>query len=198
MGHSNAGSQTGVRTLLRNLHMIRTLVERQLEEQPLREVVKGHLTTSQMGVLRLVGDGGPDAGRKTGRDWLISEISRSLEVSFPAASQAVRRLQDDGWLSVRPDREDSRRRRVRLTARGRKAVRHYEEVKESTLADLVRSARPGSLRGWNTALEEILAGLLGSSSEPPCLRCGMYAEGSCVAHRAGLECPLRGPAAPAS
>jgi DNA-binding MarR family transcriptional regulator len=197
MGHSNAGSGTGVRTLLRNLHMIRTLVERQLEEQPLQEAVKGRLTSSQMGVLRLVGAGAA-AGRKSGRDWLISEISRSLEVSFPAASQAVRRLQDDGWLSVRPDAEDSRRRRVRLTARGRKAVRRYEEVKEQLLSELLRTARPGSLRGWNAALEEILAGLLGSSEEPPCLHCGMYAEGSCVAHRAGFECPLRDPGSPAS
>ena len=179
-------------TLVRNLHMVSTLVQRLLVDEPLSRTVGDRLSFSQLNLLKLVGGRSPESSGGRQRPWLVSQLAKSLGVSAPAASQSISHLQEQGWLLVKRDREDARRRRVTLTAKARRAIDKYEGSKRSLLDQALKGTKPAEVGRWARTLGSLVSCLLHASDEPPCLMCGMYDEGSCVANQQGTECPVRG------
>jgi DNA-binding MarR family transcriptional regulator len=63
-------------------------------------------------------------------DWTISSLAEHLEMQPPGISKMVSQLESKGWLAIRPDMEDRRKRIITITSEG-------IEKRECTLAAMV-------------------------------------------------------------
>lgn len=65
-----------------------------------------------------------------------SELAESMQITKQSINDLLRRLEQTGYLELRPDPDDKRARLVRLTARGKKlddAIRRHAQSAESVL-----------------------------------------------------------------
>lgn len=58
---------------------------------------------------------------RTGEETSLSRLARAMEVTKGAMTNTISRLDDKGYLSIRPDPEDGRGKLARLTPAGRAA-----------------------------------------------------------------------------
>jgi DNA-binding MarR family transcriptional regulator len=170
--------------LLRNLHLLRTLVVATLEEGGMP--AEHGITVVQMSVLRLV-----EARR--GTPTALGEIARRLEVSVPAASKAIARLVASGHLRAREDRADARRMHVDVTDAGKNAIRSYESARVRLADAVVARAGAAAAERWIRTTEELVRALLeaGRRGALPCLQCGLLSPSNCAADQYGAGCPVR-------
>jgi hypothetical protein len=98
-------------------------------------------------VFRVLGDG----------DRSLSELAGLLGMTLPGAGKIVDEMEARGYLERRPDASDRRVKRLRLSARGRaalKAARAFHRRFERRLAD-------------GPALRAALAGIAGDAGDGP-------------------------------
>lgn len=179
--------------LSRNLHMLRTLVGSNLEEKLLRRAGQDGLTMTQLNALRLIS---ANPKMHENRDFLmVGDIAERLQVSYPATSKILARLERMGCIEIERLEDDRRGRAVKVSAKGKRALRRYQSEEKRSLKRLLAARDPGVVEKWNTALEELLAllHLLGTPKSSACLRCGSYQPESCVLEEAGHSCPAREP-----
>jgi DNA-binding MarR family transcriptional regulator len=180
----SAGPPTASERLLRNLHLLRVLVEATLEEGGLPS---GHgITVVQMKLLRLLAARG-------GAPTTLGVVARKLQVSVPAASKAIARLVASGHVVARDDRADARRLHIDVTAAGEDAIRRYEAARARRAeAILERAGAAGGAR-WIESLEGLVSALVevGRRDDLPCLQCGLQSPPTCAAEQGGSRCPVR-------
>ena len=58
----------------------------------------------------------------------ITQIAGTLSLSQPATTQMITRMLDRGYLDVSPDRQDSRRKNVSLSARAKRSLPRFHRI----------------------------------------------------------------------
>ena len=86
----------------------------------------------------------------------VSALAAALRYSPSRLSHALRRLEADGWVARRPDPEDGRAQRVRLTAEGQARIeviapKHVVEVRQRVF-DQLTTAQVDALGAISDAL----------------------------------------------
>ncbi|HEX7133435.1 MAG TPA: MarR family transcriptional regulator [Iamia sp.] len=86
----------------------------------------------------------------------ISALAAALRYSPSRLSHALRRLEHDGWVARRPDPDDGRAQRVRLTAEGQARIetiapKHVVEVRQRVF-DQLTAAQVDELAAISDAL----------------------------------------------
>lgn len=89
----------------------------------------------------------------------VSELAAALRYSPSRLSHALRRLEGDGWVARRPDPDDGRAQRVRLTEEGQARIdviapKHVVEVRRRVFDQLT----PAQLDQLAAISEALLAG----------------------------------------
>jgi len=135
-------------TWLRNLHVLRVMVSEVLEGQCHLPDHDASLTYSQVNLLKLVKRGCDEE-----EGWSLRKLAGYMQVSLPAVSKAIGRLTPQGYLELKSDSKDGRKRRVRITERGLEALAGFEHCREDRLSTLLGLGADGKLEGWNEALE---------------------------------------------
>ncbi len=77
---------------------------------------------------------------QTSRHASPSEIAESLNLSQPAATKMIHRMAAKGYLEVVQETADARRKRVRLSPRGRRRMARFEQIwaaGEATIRDIL-------------------------------------------------------------
>lgn len=119
----------------------------------------------------------------------VARVADSLNVSRPAATQAVDRLVQRGLVRRRADAGDRRRLRLVLTPRGEALVRYLMRSRERQLEDIVARMpvhhRDALARGIDAFLVAALDNL--SLVQAACLRCGSDHDEECPVNRASLQ-----------
>lgn len=72
----------------------------------------------------------------------VIELRRKLGLDSGYLSRLLRQLESEDLVTVTPDPEDRRRRRVRLTARGARTQRTLEERSQQLAADIIEPLSP--------------------------------------------------------
>ena len=178
-----------VTRLARNLHMLRTLVGSNLEEKLLRNASHDGLTITQLNALRLIS---ANPRMHENRAFLmVGDIAERLQISYPATSKILARLLRMGCVEIEKLEDDRRGRAVKISSRGKQALRRFQSEERRSLTRLLARRDPEVVEKWNAALEELLAllHLLGTPKANSCLRCGSYHPTSCVLEEAGHRCP---------
>ncbi len=167
--------------------MMTRIVTRILENEHVAAASGGMLTFPQLTVLKFVAAGTPNGPCRVG------DLARHLQVSFPGASQAVRRLARGGWVRTVRDRTDTRQMFLQLTPKARAAIRRHESSKDRLVGRVLADTDQATMQGWNDALEGLIGRLLlrGPSANFLCLGCGIYPGPDCVAERHGARCPVQ-------
>lgn len=88
-----------------------------------------------LGEARLLYEIGPDGA-------LVSELRDRLDLDSGYASRLLRRLEDDGMVTVSPDEADGRRRMVRLTGAGATEWRAVDELSTGQIAQITGRLGP--------------------------------------------------------
>jgi len=150
------------------------VVERQLLDQ-----VGGHITASQIKLLKLVAmtDG-----------YTLGDVAAFLEVSSPSASKAVDRMVRQSLLLRTEDPDDRRLIHLSLTILGRRLLNAYEAARIQTLETIFDGFAAEDLQRTAEFLDRISAGII-DHTEGLCLNCGAYFRENCrVRQLAGRKC----------
>ncbi|MEM9796330.1 MAG: MarR family winged helix-turn-helix transcriptional regulator [Pseudomonadota bacterium] len=86
-----------------------------------------------------------------------SEIARGRRVSKQAAQEQVQRLVARGYLTIAPDPEDGRAKRVSLTAKGEALMRDFVGVKRKLHQQVMDLLGPQDTRHLRLVLQRITA-----------------------------------------
>ena len=174
--------------LLRNLHMLGSVVDTVIEQRYLPAAAGDQLSFQQLNLLKMIATLQPARDRDAA--WRIGDIARYLDISFPAASQTVHRLARQGWLELKRSADDQRSQHVSLTPKGSRAVAEYEKRQTECMLELIDGE---NVDQWNQTLETLLGRLLRTTTteSSSCLRCGMYSGSACLAEQNGRACPVR-------
>jgi DNA-binding MarR family transcriptional regulator len=177
--------------LARNLHMLRTLVGSNLEEKLLRSAGHDGLTITQLNALRLISANPKMHENRT--FLMVGDIAERLQVSYPATSKILARLERMGCIEVEKLEDDRRGRAVKISTKGKQALKSFQTEERRSLKRLLAERDPEVVERWNTLLEELLAllHLMGSPKANSCLRCGSYHPSSCVLEKTGHRCPAQ-------
>ena len=89
----------------------------------------------------------------------IDFLARVLQISHPATVRLVNRLETEGLVERRPDREDARSRSLRLTRAGRRAAVAAAKKRLDVLEDVVATLTATERRQLEPVLEKLLAAL---------------------------------------
>jgi DNA-binding MarR family transcriptional regulator len=175
--------------LARNLHMLRTLVGTNLEERSLRTASPEGLTLAQLNALRLIS--ARPGTRKSRTHLMVGDIVGRLQVSYPATSKMLARLERMGFIEIERLEDDRRGRAVKISSKGKLALRRFRSEERRSLRRLLSRQDPGVVERWNSTLEELLVllHLLGAPKAASCLRCGSYHPERCVLEQKGHRCP---------
>ena len=165
---------------LNSVSVFASTLTRMLEEQ-LERAAPGSeaLTLSQLRLLTLL---------TRGEGMRLGEVAQYLCVSDAAASRAVDRLVQRGWVSRRESREDRRAVRLAATRAGRGLLLEYHASANEALAETlagVETQRLGAASELLDALTEGLLTRLEDEGEGPCFGCNLFPRRGCVLRRAG-------------
>ncbi|MDF1800544.1 MAG: winged helix DNA-binding protein [Planctomycetota bacterium] len=142
-------------TWLTNLHVLRVMVSEVLEGNcPLPEL-DSSLTYSQVNLLKLV-----QRGCDEEQGWSLRKLARYMQVSLPAVSKNIGRLTPLGFLEVKSDSQDGRKRRVRITERGVQALASFEQCCAERMGMLMGFGAGSKLDEWNASLETMVEVLM--------------------------------------
>jgi DNA-binding MarR family transcriptional regulator len=169
--------------------MLRTLVGSNLEEKSLRNASQDGLTLTQLNALRLISANPRMHENRT--HLMVGDIAERLQVSYPATSKILARLEKMGFIEIQKLEDDRRGRAVMISSKGKQALRRFQSEERRCLKRLLAKRDPEVVERWNSTLEELLAllYLLGTPKAASCLRCGSYHPAFCVLGEKGHRCP---------
>jgi DNA-binding MarR family transcriptional regulator len=169
--------------LLGIAHLFSSSVSGIMEAKLLSEATHGHVSPSQLKILKLLNL----AGARN-----VSDVAVFLGVSDAAASKSVDRLVRCRYLRRTEAQSDRRRSELSLTTAGQKLLDLYENAKKRKLVNVFRDFAHDDLRSGAELLERLTKGIVNHSGDSPdiCLQCGIYLQKRClVQEAAGVECP---------
>jgi DNA-binding MarR family transcriptional regulator len=170
--------------LLRDTHLLASLVRSVFEEGFLREACGGRVTFTQLSILRMLGSPGRHH---------IGDVAHFLDVSYAAASKLVDRMKARKLLRGTPYAGDRRAETLEPTAAGLGLVARYDRLKLARVRAKLKGTPLSELTALSGALERLLALFVeGSDREKrACLRCDAFYTAGCVLGTAAGECPYR-------
>ncbi|MGB6853341.1 MAG: MarR family winged helix-turn-helix transcriptional regulator [Thermoanaerobaculia bacterium] len=180
--------------LLRYSHIFASVVREILEIKLLNEVCPNSLTLSQFHLLKLISLNGKHQ---------VGQIADFLGVSPPAATKNIDKLQGLGLVFRRQSKGDRRATLLTSSAKGRRLVEKYENLKAERLAPVLKAFNAEELDQLAHLLERFSLVLIHAedSGEGLCFRCSAYFEDECPVTHLREGCPyqkVRGPRVPAT
>jgi DNA-binding MarR family transcriptional regulator len=153
-----------------------------LEVKFLDEVSPEALTLSQLHLLQLIALNGTHQ---------VGQAAEFLGVSPPAATKNIDKLERLGLVHRVPSDDDRRATLLESSARGRKLVESYEELKKKRLAPVLEAFEEKEIDQLTDLLERFSLLLIGREDEESdlCLRCAAHFDDHCPISRIGAGCP---------
>lgn len=190
-GEASGGGLEGELRLVRYSHIFASAVREVLELRLLREVSSWPLTLSQFHLLKLMTFDGQHQ---------VSEAADFLGVSRPAATKNIDKLERIGLLARAQSAGDRRATLLSVTAKGRRLVQRYEQLKAERLTPVLAAFEPQEIARLASLLERLSVALLDldRTDDGFCLRCAAYLEEGCPVGELRGGCPYRGLLARAS
>jgi DNA-binding MarR family transcriptional regulator len=170
--------------LLRYSHIFASLVREILEVKFLREISPHPLTLSQFRLLKVITlNGHHQAG----------EMANVLGVSPPAITKIIDKLEQEGLITRVPSKGDRRATLVSPSAKGRRLVQKYEDLKTDRLGPVFQEFSSEELDGLTQLLKRFSLGLIQQedASGGLCLRCAAYCEEGCPVGVIRGGCPYQ-------
>jgi DNA-binding MarR family transcriptional regulator len=171
--------------LVRFSHIFASAVREILELKFLRETAPWRLTLLQFHLLKLISLNGQRQ---------VGELAHCLGVTPPAATKNIDKLERLGLAVRTPCTGDRRATLLSASAKGRRLVRKYEDVKAARLVSALKGFQPEDIERFSDLLERFSVSLLSleQSEREFCLRCAAYIENSCpVGQIRGGCCPYQ-------
>ena len=191
-GASSSGSgpvdessgQSRLFRLMRFSHVFASTVHEVLELKFLRETTPSPLTLLQFHLLKLISLNGRHH---------VGEVADFLGVSPPAATTNIDKLERLGLVARSPSPGDRRATLLSSSAKGRRLVRKYEDLKANRLAPVLGAFSPGEIDQLAGLLERFALLLIKqeASGKGLCLRCAAYCEDNCSVGRIRGGCPYQ-------
>jgi len=168
--------------LVRSSHLFAAVVRDVLEAGALRDVCSLPLTVSQFLLLKLMSLDG---------EHHVGEAAGFLGVSAAAATKNIDKLERLGLVARSPSSGDRRATLLSVSAKGRRLVERYEEVKARRLEAVLTTLEDVEKNELARSLEQFSASLLGlrAPASGPCLLCAAYLERGCEVGRMRGGCP---------
>lgn len=88
---------------------------------------------------------------------VVTELLGILKITKQSLSRVLGQLVDEGYISQETDSVDRRKRRLRLTAKGRAMEQRLTERQSRLLAEAFRAAGAEAVAGFRAVLRGILA-----------------------------------------
>jgi len=173
---------------LKNLHVLKVMVREVLEgECPLPDH-DNQMTFSQVNLIKLI-----QRGCDEEEGWSLRKLSRYMQVSLPAVSKAIGRLTPQGYLALKGDTKDGRKRRVTVTQRGLEALESFKHCREERLKSLLSMGATGNIETWNEGLEDMVGLMirLCRGGHVPGLACDCPDEAAHSHEKHAPGCPVR-------
>lgn len=170
--------------LLRYSHIFASVVREILEIKLLNEVCPSSLTLSQFHLLKLISLDGKHQ---------VGQVADFLGVSPPAATKNVDKLEGLGLVFRRQSKGDRRATLLSSSAKGRRLVEKYENLKAERLAPVLAAFNADELDQLAHLLERFSLVLLHAedSAEGLCFRCSAYFEEQCPVTHLRDGCPYQ-------
>lgn len=170
--------------LLRYSHIFASVVREILEIKLLNEVSPSSLTLSQFHLLKLISLNGQHQ---------IGQVADFLGVSPPAATKNIDKLQGLGLVYRKQSKGDRRATLLASSAKGRRLVEKYENLKAERLTPVLRAFSTDELDQLARLLERFSLVLLNAedSGEGLCFRCSAYFEENCPVTHLREGCPYQ-------
>jgi len=170
------------RRFLRNSHIFASVIREILEVQYLREVSQLPLALSQFHLLKVIATNGSHQ---------VGEMADFLGVSRPAATKNIDKLERLGLIVRLPCAGDRRATVLSPSAKGRRLVRKYEELKCHRLLPVLESLGRSELDHLAELLERFSLRMIeqAEASAGLCLRCAAYRDVDCPVARIRGGCP---------
>jgi DNA-binding MarR family transcriptional regulator len=173
---------------LKNLHVLKVMVREVLEGECPLPNHDNQLTFSQVNLIKLI-----QRGCDEEEGWSLRKLARYMQVSLPAVSKAIGRLTPQGYLVLKGDTKDGRKRRVTVTGRGLEALDSFKHCREERLRTLLSMGAIGNLSSWNEGLEDMVELMirLCRGGHVPGLACDCPDEAAHSHERHAPGCPVR-------
>jgi len=170
--------------LLRYSHIFASVVREILEIKLLNEVCPNSLTLSQFHLLKLISLDGKHQ---------VGQVADFLGVSPPAATKNVDKLEGLGLVFRKQSKGDRRATLLSSSAKGRRLVEKYENLKAKRLAPVLGAFNAEELDQLAHLLERFSLVLLHAedSGEDLCFRCSAYFEDQCPVTHLREGCPYQ-------
>lgn len=170
--------------LLRYSHIFASVVREILEIKLLNEVCPNPLTLSQFHLLKLISLDGKHQ---------VGQVADFLGVSPPAATKNVDKLEGLGLVFRKQSKGDRRATLLSSSAKGRRLVEKYENLKAKRLAPVLGAFNAEELDQLAHLLERFSLVLLHAedSGEDLCFRCSAYFEDKCPVTHLREGCPYQ-------
>lgn len=166
---------------LRFSHIFASVIREILETRFLEEVCAQPLSRSQFHLLKLISLNGQHQ---------VGEAAEFLGVTPPAATQNIDKLVRQGLLLRTPSKGDRRAVLLSASAKGRRLVQRYEELKRSRLTPILAEFTREELEQLTHLLERFSLAMIRQeqASDGLCMRCAAYWDEQCPINRVRGDC----------
>jgi len=89
-------------------------------------------------------------GRRPGQS--VSDLLDTLRITKQSLSRVLKQLVEDGYISSKPDKNDRRKRNLRLTEKGQALEDQLSSLQRARVAKAYREAGPEAVAGWRRVL----------------------------------------------
>jgi DNA-binding MarR family transcriptional regulator len=180
MGQAVHGSQLQV---IRYSHIFSSAVREVLEVSLLRDLGADSITPRQLQILRFI-----DIASHH-----IDDVAKFLEVSGPAATQALDKLERLGLVLRTPSGDDRRLKFLSCSEKGKQLIASFGLLEQARLDGVLSQFTPGETRLLAHLLERYALALIGTerAEESPCLRCHGYFDADCPVQFVNSDCPYK-------
>jgi DNA-binding MarR family transcriptional regulator len=123
----------------------------------------------------------------------VGEVANVLGVSPPAATKSIDKLEGLGLIVRSPLKGDRRATLLSLSAKGRRLVQKYEDVKAGRLSSVLQAFTREELDRLAELLERFSLRLIKQedSDSGLCLLCAAYCEDDCPVSQVRGDCPYQ-------
>jgi DNA-binding MarR family transcriptional regulator len=169
--------------LIRYSHIFSSAVREVLELSVLRELGADSISPRQLQILRFI-----DTAQHH-----IDDVAKFLEVTGPAATQALDRLEALGLVLRTPSGDDRRLKFLSCSEKGKKLIASHGLLETERLDAILSRFSPREVTVMARLLERYALALIEfEGPDPaPCLRCHGYYEANCPVQFVHSSCPYR-------